>query len=102
MLYDKEPGLLDSLLGGARDLKEAAGMLSDARDSLDGSDDLDQGIVDGRGRANIVPTDATGKAFSRTAGQVLNIVYLTPERATSGGFFPSGVNGSINTSADNT
>lgn len=101
VLFDKEPGPLDSLLGGARDLKEAAGMLSDARDSLDGTSDLDQGIVDDNGRANIVPTDATGKAFSRSAGQVLNIVYLTPERATSGGFFPRGVNGELATSGDN-
>jgi hypothetical protein len=29
---------------------------------------------------------------------VLNIVYLTPKAATKGGFFPSGVNGTINTS----
>jgi len=79
----------------------AVGKISDARDSLDGSDDLDQGIVDNAGKANIVPTDANGLAFSRSAGQVLNIAYLNPAQVTSGGFFPSGVNGDINTSAAN-
>ena len=85
----------------SKGLQDPAGKISDARDSLDGSDDLDQGIVDGAGKANIVPTDANGLAFSRSAGQVLNIAYLNPAQVTSGGFFPSGVNGAINTSAAN-
>ncbi|WP_033288068.1 ferritin-like domain-containing protein [Amycolatopsis jejuensis] len=72
--------------------------LSDARDSLDGPTD-DEGVIDSRGRANIVPADNNGIAFSRSPGQVLNIVYLTPKAATSGGFFPKGVNGEVNTSA---
>jgi hypothetical protein len=46
-----------------------------------------------------VPTDANGIACSRSPGQVLNIVYLTNRAATSGGFFPKGVNGEVNTSA---
>ena len=45
-----------------------------------------------------MPTDRNSIAFSRDAGSVLNIVYLTPKKATSGGFFPKGVNGTINTS----
>ncbi|MHA7303583.1 ferritin-like domain-containing protein [Pseudarthrobacter sp. MDT1-22] len=71
--------------------------ISDARDSLDGKTDLDQGIGTAA-VANLVPTDANGLAFSRTAAQVLNIAYLTPKQVTSGGFFPAGVNGTINTS----
>ncbi|WP_340686381.1 ferritin-like domain-containing protein [Amycolatopsis coloradensis] len=99
-LYQHSGGILGlGLLG--RDLREASVKLSDARDSLDGTTDLDQGVVDGNGRANIVPTDGNGIAFSRSPGQVLNIVYLTPKAATSGGFFPKGVNGDVNTSAAN-
>lgn len=80
-----------------KDLGREAGKISDARNSLDGTSDDDQGIVKD-GRANIVPTDANGIAFSRTADRVLNVVYLTPKKAASGGFFPAGVNGAINTS----
>lgn len=81
---------MDSIYSTAR-------KISDARDSLDGKSDLDQGIGD-KSEANIVPTDDNGLAFSRTAAQVLNIAYLNPDKVNSGGFFPDGVNGSINTS----
>ncbi|WP_216209694.1 ferritin-like domain-containing protein [Amycolatopsis aidingensis] len=99
-LYEKDTGLLGTGLFG-RDLRAATVKLSNARDSLDGTTDLDQGVLDGRRRANIVPADGNGITFSRSAGQVLNVVYLTNQQATSGGFFPQGVNGEINTSADN-
>lgn len=73
--------------------QDIAQKISDLRDAVDGADDRDQGvIVDGK--ANLVPTDANGIAFSRTTRQVLNIVYLGVD-ATSGGFFPAGLNGSI-------
>jgi hypothetical protein len=85
----------------SKGLEVPAGAISDARDSLDGDTDLDQGIVDENGDGNIVPTDANGIAFSRTPGQVLNIVYLNPASVTSGGFFPNGVNGAVNASDDN-
>ena len=93
-------GLIRTLLL-SKDLAVPAGKISDARDSLDGPSDDDQGIVDKNGNANIVPTDANGLAYSRTTGSVLNIVYLTPTKVTSGGFFPKGVNGTINTSDNN-
>jgi Ferritin-like domain len=93
-------GLIRTLLL-AKGLAVPAGAISDARDSLDGKTDDDQGIVDKDGDANIVPTDANGLAFSRTAGSVLNIVYLNPAKVTKGGFFPKGVNGEINTSDKN-
>jgi hypothetical protein len=71
---------------------------SAARDSLNGWIRNDQGPTVAN-QANIVPTDANGLVFGRTPGQVLNIVYLTPDVATSGGFYPDGVNGQLNTSA---
>ncbi|APX64710.1 ferritin-like domain-containing protein [Sphingomonas sp. gentR] len=79
-----------------------AGKISDARDSLDGSADLDQGLVttvNGTQVANLVPADSNAIAFVRTPGQVLNVVYLNKAAVTGGGFFPSGLNGNVRTSA---
>ncbi|MGI4732557.1 MAG: ferritin-like domain-containing protein [Janthinobacterium lividum] len=83
--------------------------ISNARDSLDGTTDDDQGIAQITTNpvgtvSNIAPTDGNGLAYGRTTGQVLNIVYLNaPSKvgATSGGFFPAGVNGNIKTSTAN-
>ncbi|MFC4942378.1 ferritin-like domain-containing protein [Pseudonocardia sp. GCM10023141] len=85
----------------SKGLSVPAGAISDARDSLDGKTDDDQGIVDADGNGNIVPTDENGIAYSRSAGSVLNIAYLNPAQVSSGGFFPKGVNGEINTSDNN-
>ena len=86
-------------------LIDATEAISGARDGVDGADDRDQGIRPTStpiGTAsNIVPTDANGIAFSRTPGQVLNIVYLNRAAVTAGGFFPNGVNGPLRTSAAN-
>ena len=74
--------------------------ISDARDSLDGDDDLDQGIGDSDSMVsiydtsisatNIVPTDMSGITFSRTPAQIHNIAYLNPGPVSMGGFFPEG------------
>lgn len=103
-------GLVRSILASrgidTPSLIDAADAISDARDSLDGADDIDQGISDttvnlngmNYPSSNIVPLDANGLAYSRSPGQVLNVVYLNPNSVNSGGFFPEGVNGDINTS----
>jgi hypothetical protein len=82
-------------------LRTSADAISNARDSLDGTSDLDQGISAIGTSSNIVPLDTNGIAFSRSTGQVLNIAYLKNTAAASGGFFPAGVNGTINMSAAN-
>jgi hypothetical protein len=89
-------------------LRTNADKISDARNTLDGTaTDFDQGIspadaTAGTGTAsNIVPADLSGLAYSRTTGQVLNIVYLNKNAVGMGGFFPAGVNGTIKTSAAN-
>jgi Ferritin-like domain len=75
----------------------AANAVSDARDKLDGPEDVDQGIqVDGK--ANIVPSTADAIAFTRTPQQVLRIVYLTDQDGVGqGGFYPNGMNGNLKT-----
>ena len=46
------------------------------------------------GNTSIVLADSNALAFARTFREVLNIAYLSPG-ATGGGFFPMGVNGTI-------
>jgi hypothetical protein len=92
---------------GVSALIKATRQIAEARDSLDGVQQDDQGVqprtVDGFGTlANIAPTDANGIVFSRSAAQVLNVVYLNSDAVTMGGFFPRGVNGNIKTSAAST
>ncbi|MGY4395116.1 hypothetical protein ACVWZA_000277 [Sphingomonas sp. UYAg733] len=83
-------------------LRTDAGKISDARDMLDGTaEDKDQGIIGDATTSNIVPADATGLAYSRSVGQVLNIVYLNQASVVGGGFFPAGLNGTIKTSSAN-
>ncbi len=74
-------------------LQRAAEKISNLRDAADGRGDDDQGIGT-PSRPNIVPADGNSIAFSRSAGQVLNIVYLN-RKGTPGGFFPNGLNGAI-------
>ena len=81
-------------------LRLAANAISDARDSLDNSMDQDQGITGTDPTAsNIVPLDRNDLAYSRSPGDVPNIVYLTKESVTMGGFFPRGANGTLNMSS---
>jgi hypothetical protein len=89
-------GMARSLLYQAGPVaQQAANAITVARGVLNGMPEIEQGIeVDGR--ANFVPSDERGIAFTRTPQQVLQIVYLTPETGvSSGGFFPNGVNGAL-------
>ena len=82
-------------------LFDEAKKISNVRDAVDGSSDDDQAIRSRRKHANLVPTDSNGIVYSRSAGDVLNVVYLTPAKTTKGGFYPNGVNGEINSSNNN-
>ncbi len=74
--------------------------ISNQRDLFAGGE-ADQGVGDVVGdnlsgvatgnTLNLVPADGNSIAFSRTATQVLNIVYASPT-TTPGGFFPNGIN----------
>jgi hypothetical protein len=78
-------------------LADDANAISKARQSLTPKHKDDQGLtVDGH--ANIVPADENSIAFGRSPGEVLNVVYLTPGHAKSGGFYPSGTNGQLHVS----
>ena len=84
------------------DLRTATTGISNARDALDGASDDDQGVIGDATTSNIAPTDSNAIAYSRNTNQVLHIVYLNAAAGTSsGGFFPSGVNGFIRTAAAN-
>jgi hypothetical protein len=81
-------------------LVSAANAISAARDSIDNNGHDDQGISGTTAdTSNIVPLDSNGLAFSSNYANVLNIVYLTSSAAMKGGFFPNGVNGTLNMSA---
>ena len=80
-------------------LIDATERISNARDSLDDPTDKDQGVAPRGNASNIVPLDENGLAYSRSAADVLNIVYLSAAAVSAGGFFPNGVNGPIRTSS---
>ena len=80
-------------------LRAGADAISAARDSLDNAASDDQGISGTADTSNIVPLDSDGIAYSRSPGDVLNIVYLSKDSVSKGGFFPSGVNGALSLSS---
>ena len=73
---------------------DAVHKISAVRNAVSGpaDDDQDLGTKD---EANLVPTDEYGRAFGRSAAQILNIVYLDSQAGSSGGFYQDGLNGDI-------
>ena len=82
----------------AKGLYSAAEKISNARDSLDNKQDVDRGIGTAK-QGNLVPADRNSIVYSRSTGDVLNIVYLNPGKVSKGGFYPAGLNGAIRTSS---
>ncbi|GMA94865.1 hypothetical protein GCM10025881_16890 [Pseudolysinimonas kribbensis] len=80
-LYNQ--GVIDEAVFGA------VQKISDVRNAVDHVGDDDQSIGDAD-TLNLIPTDGNGGAFGRTPQHILNIVYLTPERATQGASTPPG------------
>ncbi len=103
-------GLIRSILWGLDQADPAAGIAATAtkisvlRETLDGTGNDDVGLGTQAVALNtatpsftastIVNADANSIAFSRTPQQVLDIVYAS-KSGVPGGFFPSGLNGSI-------
>lgn len=75
------------------------------RNSIDGSTTTDRGMspvmIDGQTVTRLGLTDDDGLHLSRTPGQALNVLFMTSGAATQGGFFPTGINGSIKVAAAN-
>jgi len=76
-----------------RNLGSQTVAISNVRKNLSGAND-DQGVINSDATANITPTDGNSLVFARNTRQILNIAYGA-QNASSGGFFPSGANGTI-------
>ena len=76
----------------------ATNAISAARAKLDGTNADDNGIGTATAPTVVDANQSNAVAYSRTAAQVLNIVYLNAAAVSSGGFFPNGMNGNIRTS----
>ncbi len=89
-------GIIRTLLfAQSRAVRKLVNSITNVRQSLDNSSvDMEGRLSFKNGEPNLVPTDGNSIVFSRTTRQVLNIVYGGID-ATSGLFFPQGLNGNI-------
>jgi len=98
MLFDRAqanpaiPGIIDQLAAW--------------RDRIDGTAQTDLGlssVTDASGATvtRLAASDSSGLYLGRTPQQALNVLFMTSAAATTGGFFPTGINGSIVSSAAN-
>lgn len=74
-------------------VQQASQKIATARAMLDGTGNDDIGVGFSGGAATIVDADQNAIAFSRSASQVLSVVY--GGGTSSGAFFPNGLNGNI-------
>lgn len=86
-------------------LRGASIALSDLRDSYGGSVDDDRGVASSGSTSNAAAdvnlSDGEGETYGRLPNLTINTVYMTRATATSGGFFPDGLNGVLRSSAAN-
>lgn len=73
--------------------QSAASAIAATRARLDGTGNDDVGVGVSGGAATVVDADSNAMAFSRTAAQVLSIVY--GGGSSGGAFYPNGLNGTI-------
>jgi hypothetical protein len=96
-----QAGLIRSTIyaGGDSTLIANANKISDWRDGIDGTTDDDRGLGGSGGASQIAPNDPQNAIiYGRTPGAVLNILFQSANAVTKGGFFPTGVKGTIATS----
>lgn len=86
-------------MGGAE--LTAANQISALRGMLGGGGETTLSLGSATTASTISAADGTGLAYGRSVDQVLHIVYATGggSGVSSGGFFPSGLNGNIKTTA---
>lgn len=87
------------------DLVETVDRLARWRDRIDGSASSDRAlsalVVAGQTVTAIAPVDTDGLLLTRTPQQALNVLFMSAGAVSRGGFFPEGLNGTINTSGAN-
>lgn len=85
------------------DLLRRSELMAAALNQFDGPSGGNRGmtptIIDGVPVTNIVTADMQGRSIARSPERTLNILFIDRTAVTQGGFFPSGVKGSIRTSA---